>query len=124
MAEKIKGKEVLTHTKELIDQYDKNISILKGIERKGASMPYTSLNGHMFSFINKNGQCGLRLKEEDRTLFIEKYKTTLCVENGSTLKEYVYIPETLFSNTKTIQTWFRKSFEYIAILKPKTTKKK
>ena len=41
---------------ERIEQYDRLIATLPGIERKGATVPYTSLNGHMFSFLTPTGQ--------------------------------------------------------------------
>ena len=35
--------------------YDKLIETNTMIERKGKTTPYTSLNGHMFSFLDKTG---------------------------------------------------------------------
>ena len=49
-------KEVYPHTDKLI-QYDKIIEIIPGIERKGLNLPYTSLNGNMFSWLDKEGTC-------------------------------------------------------------------
>ena len=49
-----------------IEWYDKLITGFPEIERKGAGMPYTSLNGHMFSFMSKEGKVGIRLPEEER----------------------------------------------------------
>jgi hypothetical protein len=46
-------------------------------------MPYTSLNGHMFSFLTKTGKLALRLPEPERDAFLKKYKTTLCEQQGS-----------------------------------------
>lgn len=37
---------------EKIALYEKLLATIPGIERKGATMPYTSLNGNMFSFID------------------------------------------------------------------------
>ena len=31
--------------------YERLISTLPGVDRKGATMPYTAVNGHMFSFL-------------------------------------------------------------------------
>ena len=38
-----------------IDLYDQLIATHADIERKGATNPYTSLNGHMFSHLSKDG---------------------------------------------------------------------
>lgn len=106
-----------------LEAYKKLIAILPGIELKGASMPYTSVNGHMFSFLDKDGNLGLRLPSAERNAFIEQYHTRLCEAHGTTLKEYVYVPEDLFKRTDEIKTWFEKSFVYVGSLKPKPTKK-
>ena len=49
-----------------IERYDAVIATRPGIERKGASMPYTSTNGHMFSFLTPEGTLALRLSTSDR----------------------------------------------------------
>jgi len=41
--------------------YDKLIETHSKIERKGAANPYTSLNGHMFTYLNPAGTLALRL---------------------------------------------------------------
>ena len=41
--------------------YERLVSTNPNVERKGASMPYTSLNGHMFSLLTKEGKLVLRL---------------------------------------------------------------
>ncbi|MFN0032701.1 MAG: hypothetical protein ACKVOR_11125 [Flavobacteriales bacterium] len=112
-----------SHPDELIAKYDALLVNLKGIERKGAAMPYTSFNGHMFSFINKEGLMGLRLPDGEREAFLKKFKTTLCVEHGTVLKEYVLVPEKLFANTKELEPYLLSSFEFVKSLKPKPTKK-
>ena len=107
-----------------IDLYEKLITGIPGIERKGASMPYTSINGNMFSFIDKYGSCGIQLPEKEREDFIKKYKTKLFETQGTTLKEYVTVPEILLKNTKDLKKWFILSYTYAKSLKPKPTKKK
>ena len=104
--------------------YDKLIKTSSGIERKGASLPYTSINGHMFSFLDKAGTLGLRLPEETRENFLEKYDTTLCEAYGTVLKEYVLVPEKLFESTTQLKKYFDISIEYVKSLKPKSPTKK
>ena len=62
-----------------LDAYDRLIAAHPEIERKGKSSPYTSLNGHMFTHLDKTGSMGIRLSAEDRGAFLEKYDTTLFV---------------------------------------------
>ena len=116
-------KEKSNHPKELLDSYDRLIATNPGVERKGATMPYTSLNGHMFSFIAKDGTFGLRLPEEARDKFLKKYKTRLVEAYGIVLKEYVLVPDKLFMNTKELKPYFDISFAYIKSLKPNPTSK-
>ncbi len=106
-----------------IDLYEKLICSIPGIERKGVSMPYTSLNGNMFSFLDKLGICGIRLPEKEREDFIKKYKTGLFETFGAVLKEYVTVSENLLKNTKKLQPWFAISYAYVKLLKPKSTAK-
>lgn len=108
----------------MLKQYEAVIGHLQGIERKGASMPYTSLNGHMFSFLAKDGSLALRLPEEEREAFIKKHKTTLCEQHGVVLKEYVVVPDKLWEKNDELQEYFNLSFDYIKTLKPKPTAKK
>ena len=44
------------------------------VERKGATMPYTSRNGHMFSFLDPGGSMALRLSADDRDAFLSRYQ--------------------------------------------------
>ena len=53
--------------------YEMLVATNPSVDRKGATMPYTSLNGHMFSFLTKEGEMALRLPAEDRERFIEKF---------------------------------------------------
>jgi hypothetical protein len=103
--------------------YEKLVATQPQIEWKGATMPYTSHNGHMFSFLDKDGNLGLRLPKEAREGFISEYNTKLCEAHGAVLKEYVLVPESLFKNTKKIAAYFAISFTYVSNLKPKPTKK-
>ena len=104
--------------------YEALIASHPEVERKGAAMPYTSLNGHMFSFLTKAGKLALRLPEQERVAFLKKYKTVLCEQNGAVLKEYAEVPDALLAKTGELQKYFGMSHAYVATLKPKPTKKK
>jgi TfoX/Sxy family transcriptional regulator of competence genes len=110
-------------TEATLANYDRIITGTPGVARKGASMPYTSLNGNMFSFLSADGSMALRLPAKSRENFIKKHKTTLCEAHGTVLKEYVAVPEKLFRDTEKIKEYFQQSFEYASTLKPKATTK-
>ena len=86
-------------------------------------MPYTSVNGHMFSLLTKEGSLVLRLSDEDREAFVRKYKTPPVVQYGAVLKEYVEIPDALLARTKDAGRFFDMSLRYVSALKPKPTTK-
>ncbi|MBK8505233.1 MAG: hypothetical protein IPL46_25360 [Saprospiraceae bacterium] len=106
---------------EIIKYYDQLIATIPHLERKGATMPYTSLNGHMFSFIDKEDHFSLRLPQKEREDFIKRYSSSLSVQYGRVMQEYVLVPEALFINTKELSQYFSMSYDYVGTLKPKNT---
>ena len=92
------------------------------LEVKGATLPYTSLNGHMFSFLSKDGLVGIRLPEKERKEFLEKYKSTLFEAHGTIMKEYVTVPHKLLEKPKELVKYLAASLAYIKTLKPKAGK--
>jgi len=103
--------------------YEKLVATQPDIERKGATVPYTSLNGHMFSFLTKTGTLALRLPAEAREAFLKKYKTKLCEQHGTVMKEYVEVPDALLKKTRELKASFEQSVAYVGSLKPKPTKR-
>jgi TfoX/Sxy family transcriptional regulator of competence genes len=103
--------------------YEKLVATNPEVERKGDTIPYTSLNGNMFSYFTKDGFLALRLGKEDIEAFLKKYKTKLCEQYGIVQKEYAVVPDDLLKKTKELQKYFDKSYAYVKSLKPKPTKK-
>ena len=103
--------------------YDKLIATLPGVERKGASIPYTSANGHMFSNLTKAGKLALRLPDATRDAFLAKYKTKLSEEYGVVRKEYVVVPDALLAKTAELAPYFAMSHASVSAMKPKPTTK-
>jgi TfoX/Sxy family transcriptional regulator of competence genes len=112
------------HSAELIQQYDRLIAAQPGVVRKGATIPYTSVNGHMFSFLSEAGALALRLPAVDREAFLERHGASLHEAHGTVMKEYVTVPEELFGDTAQLLPYFQASFAYAASLKPKPTTRK
>lgn len=110
-------------TKEL-QLYDQLVATIPSVERKGATVPYTSHNGHMFSYLSKSGTLALRLPDDVRETFLKKYQSTLCKQYGIVQKEYVEVPKTLLRKTAELKKYFALSFEYVRALKPKPPAKK
>ncbi len=103
--------------------YEKLIALFPAVERKGATMSYTSINGNMFSFLSADGVLAIRLGEDERNAFIKKPKSKLMDAHGTVMKEYVAVPGKLLKDTKELKKWFALSVEYANKLKPKATTK-
>jgi TfoX/Sxy family transcriptional regulator of competence genes len=117
-------KEKSAFPPEKLALYDRLIETIPNLERKGAAVPYTSLNGHMFSFINTDGALALRLPQAARENFLAEYHASLAVSYSTVMKEWVSVPEELFQNTQELQKYFELSYEHVKSLKPKPTTRK
>src|ERR1700681_4095763 len=109
---------------EKLKLYDKLVATIPLVQRKGATVPYTSFNAHMFSYLGKSGELALRLPEGARETFLKKYKTTLCAQYGIVQKEYVMVPDRLLKKPQELKAYFGLSYAYVGSLKLKPTKKK
>jgi hypothetical protein len=107
-----------------LELYDRLIASNLEIDRKGATHPYTSFNGHMFTLLNPPGKLAIRLPEAEREKFIKKYKTTLFEAYGAVMAEFVAVPDALLPKTKELAKYLDLSYAYVKTLKPKPSKKK
>ena len=105
---------------ENVDLYINLMTSVPGIEVKGATMPYTSLNGNMFSFL-KEGAVALRLAEHDREVFLKKFKSSLFETIGTVMKEYVTISQALLKKPKDLKPYILLSYAYAKKLKSKAS---
>ena len=108
---------------ETVELYEKLVATNPKVERKGATMPYTSLNGHMFSYLSKQGKLALRLPSPEREAFLKKYKANLCSAYGVVQPEYVEVPDAVLAKTAELKKYFDASYAYVSTLKPKPNKK-
>src|SRR5690242_2274814 len=109
---------------EKVALYDKLVATNPKVERKGATVPYTAINGNMFSYLSKEGKLELRLPEGEREAFLKKYKTKLTEAYGKVQPEYVEVPDALLASTKEIKKYFDVSYKYVSSLKAKPTTRK
>ena len=59
---------------------------------KGAKDPYTSRNGHMFSFLDADGAMALRLSDELGEEFLDTYDSGPVIQYNSVMRGYVSVP--------------------------------
>ena len=109
---------------ESVALYEALLATKPAIERKGATMPYTSVNGNMFSVVSKEGIVCLRLPADQRDAFSAKFKTEPVVMYGALMKEYVAVPPALLEKTKEAGKYFEMSYSYAMSLKAKPTTKR
>lgn len=104
--------------------YEKMLALDPSVQRKGATMPYTSMNGNMYTLFTREGRLILRLAPNDQAAFLKKYKSKVPEMYGAVMKEYVEVPDALLKKTRELRKSFDLSYAYASSLKPKATKKK
>jgi hypothetical protein len=85
--------------------YDKLIATDPRIERKGATIPYTSANGKMFTYLSPTGDLRIRMPEDEREAFMKKYGTKPVVQYGVVMKDWVGVPAALFGRTSELKPY-------------------
>ena len=91
-------------------------------EVKGAKDPYTSRNGHMFSFLDAAGTMALRLPAELEAEFRSQYESGPVVQHGRTMRRYSSVSSELLDDTEALRDWYDRAWTWIGTLKPKPTK--
>jgi hypothetical protein len=99
--------------------YDRLVATIPEVARRGATNPFTALNGHMFSYLHPGGAVALRLPPGLREAFLQKYRTTLFKAYGVIQREYVTVPDDLLADTDRLRGYFRASYDYVRSMKPK-----
>jgi hypothetical protein len=90
---------------------------------RGAKNPYTSRNGHMFSFLDADGTMALRLPDEAGASFLSQFDSGPVTQYGSVMRGYVAVPSNLLADPVALATWFEESYDWIGTLEPKPTRK-
>ncbi len=110
----------MTNWEKNLELYDAMVDKNKNFKRKGKTMPYTSANGYMFSFINKAGEFGIRLPKDKAKVFRAKYETAEFKSNGAVMKDYVHVPDdTLLNEAEIVAGYLQDSFKYVMSLPKK-----
>ena len=107
--------------------YERLVEATEGAESKSNfGSGYTAVNGNMCSMISKHGVVGIRLPEDERSAFLEKYETTIFRADPAwpPAKEYVAVPDELLEDTDALKPYLELSYGYATTLKPKATKKR
>jgi hypothetical protein len=114
-----KSKSECSIPAETLVLYEKLVATKPDVERKGASVPYTSANGTMFSFLTADGTLALRLPPDQLEPFFKKFNTTHPVAYGKVMKDWAAVPDSLLAKTKELGKYFDLSFQHAAHKKSK-----
>lgn len=95
-----------------------------GADVKGAKNPYTSRNGHMFSFLTADGTMALRLSDELTDEFRSAYESGDVIQYNATMRGYSSVPSELLADTDALAVWLDRSWKWIGTLPAKPTTKK
>ncbi len=117
------GKPEAAAPADVVALYEALIATLPDVERKGAKLPYTAVNGNMFSMLTARGTLSLRLPEPDRSAFLARHGAKLTEQYGVVQKEYVEVPDAVLRDAATMTRLFAASFAYAKGLRPKPTTK-
>ncbi len=107
--------------REALERYDALLAGNPAVDRKGARNPYTSRNGHMFSFLDQDGRLSIRMSAKAQAEFLASYESGPVEQYGRTMRDYVSVPPDLFARTAELQPWFDAAHEWIGTLTPRPT---
>ncbi len=111
--------------------YDKALEIYEDLVAdyddlavKGAANKYTSMNGNMFSFLNKDdATLCLRYSEADKAAYNEANGTSDVISYGAVMRGYVVMTPEIMADEAALKDHFARCVEHARMLKPKPTKK-
>ena len=101
--------------------YEMLIATDPSVERKGATIPYTSANGKMFTYLSPTGDLRLRLPPDERVAFMKKYQTKVVVQHGVVMKDFVAVPPGLLARTAELKKYLAISRGFATQLGTKQT---
>lgn len=104
---------------ERLELYEELVASVEGVERKGAANPYTSRNGWMTSFLDKEGEVSIRLGRGEIAEFIDRYDSRTSFQYGRQMKDFVVMPDSMLEDIELRREWFIKSWDHTGTLEPK-----
>jgi TfoX/Sxy family transcriptional regulator of competence genes len=118
----VKWKKVSVELSELLEQSLQDFDCQK---RMMFGCPAYFVNNNMFTGVHQDNII-LRLSEDGQTEIRSKYDEASPFEpmKGRVMKEYVVLPEVLYSDSEDLNQWLNKSYEYVLSLPPKQRKTK
>ena len=92
---------------------------VEGVERKGATLSYVSLNGNMYAMVSKREVIGILVEASDWKSFELAGGTPFEAVPGIPLKGFGAVPVSMFKDRLQLQSWFRRAHAAAEKLPPK-----
>ena len=100
-------------------RYDAIVEQCDRFERLGKSMPYTALNTHMFSILNKDGELGFRYDKKTQEKYIAEFNSDYLKSHGATMQGYVKITAEMLQDMDLCVQLINESYDYVMSLAPR-----
>jgi TfoX/Sxy family transcriptional regulator of competence genes len=110
---------------EMVQFLDAALSSLPCQRRMMFGTPAYFVNDNMFAGLHEDHFI-LRLSESDRKALADACDEATQFEPmpGRPMREYMVLPEELYSNPSALEEWLARSFSYVSALPPKAPKAK
>lgn len=106
---------------EVLACFEAMVALVPAVDRKGATMPFTSGNGHLFSFLDPSGMIALRFSPTGRATFVARHGEQTVVQHGRVMADYVALPERVLDDSAELREWFEHAWGSVGSLAPKPT---
>lgn len=95
------------------------------VKRKMFGCPAYFVNDNMFSGVHGDSLF-IRLSEQDRKEILESFDEVMVFEpvEGRQMKEYVVLPESLYTRGELLDEWLKRSYGFALVLALKEKSKK
>lgn len=108
---------------EALAAYEAVVGEYPDLAVKGKANRYTSMNGNMFSFLDKEGGLNFRLSEPEKAAYNDANGTGDVIQHNSVMRGYVKAAPAIFGDAERLQALFAQSYAHAGTLKAKPTKK-
>lgn len=108
---------------EALARYEEIVADYPALKVKGKANKYTSMNGNMFSALQKDGVLTVRLSETEKKAYNAEHGTGDVNSYGAVLRGYVYVTQAIWEDDAKLRALFKQCVEHAKTLKPKLTKK-
>ena len=109
---------------EALAAYEAVVGEYPVLKVKGKAKRYTSMNGNMFTFLDKEGGLNFRLSEDQKKAYNTEHGTSDVIQHNCVMHGYVKATPAIYGDPVRLEGLFARSYDHARTLKPKPTSKK